>query len=119
MFHFRFRAIILTTLIAIFSPQCFAGDKEVKFETIPSGAQVELDGSIVCTTPCSIHLPSYYFGYKTIAFSKHSKAPHQRPPSEGDCAPKTVTITAGPISFVNRTRFRSSNTISSHLPSLR
>ena len=61
MFHFRFRAIILTTLIAIFSPQCFAGDKEVKFETIPSGAQVELDGSIVCTTPCSIHLPSYYF----------------------------------------------------------
>ncbi len=101
MFHFRFRAIILTTLIAIFSPQCFAGDKEVKFETIPSGAQVELDGSIVCTTPCSIHLPSYYFKFKISAFSKHSKAPLSVRFLKQSCAPKTVTITEGPITFVN------------------
>ena len=103
MFHFRFRAIILATLIAVFSPQCFAGDKEVKFETIPSGAQVELDGSIVCTTPCSIHLPSYYFGYKPIAFSKYAKTPINVRLLKEHCAPKTIAITAGPISFVNTT----------------
>ena len=115
MFHFRFRAIILTTLIAVSSPQCFAGDKEVKFETIPSGAQVELDGSIVCTTPCSIHLPSYYFGYKPIAFSKYAKTPINVRLLKQHCAPKTITITAGPISFVNTTRLTLLQILYSHI----
>ena len=101
MFHIRFRAIILATLVSAFSPHCFARDKEVKFETVPSGAQVELDGSIVCTTPCSIHLPSYYFKFKSSAFSNHVKTPLNVRFLRQNCAPKAVTITEGPITFVN------------------
>ena len=52
-----------------------AGTKDVKIETIPSGAQVEENGSLVCTTPCSLKVPTYYFGGKHTAFSSHGVQP--------------------------------------------
>ena len=59
-------------LVAFFPPALvFAATKEVKIETIPPGAQVEENGSLVCTTPCSLKVPSYYFGAKHSAFSGH------------------------------------------------
>jgi len=38
-----------------------ARDKTVSIETVPPGAHVEVNGSITCTTPCSIGVPGNYF----------------------------------------------------------
>jgi S1-C subfamily serine protease len=90
-------ALLLVALIFGANLRCFGKDKPVKFETIPSGAQVEVNGTVVCTTPCSINVPSEYLGYKFDAFSKHAKTPIVVRLLKAGCAPKTVTITAGPI----------------------
>jgi S1-C subfamily serine protease len=101
MFRPRLWAFSLAGLVLICSSLCFAKDKAVKFETIPTGARVEVDGSVACTTPCSINLPSYYFGFKFTAFSKHAKSPVSVRLRKDGCAPKTITITAGPIPWKN------------------
>lgn len=101
MFCTRFRVPLLTAFILVFSSRCLADgtEKGVKFETVPSGAHVELNGSVVCMTPCSISVPAYYFGNKYTAFSRHEKEPiNVRLLREG-CAPKAITITAGPLQW--------------------
>jgi serine protease Do len=91
----------LFVLPLMLTPMLFAGTKEVKIETIPSGAQVEVNGSVVCSSPCSIKVPSYYFGAKHTAFSGHGIEPiHLRITKEG-CAPKSFDITTGPIHWRN------------------
>jgi hypothetical protein len=78
-----------------------AGDKSVSIESNPSGAQVEVNGRVTCTTPCSISVPSYYFGKKHTAMSAHGTEPiHLRLSKEG-YAPKTVDITTGPIHWAS------------------
>lgn len=78
-----------------------AGTKDVKIETIPSGAQVEENGSFVCTTPCSIKVPSYYFGSKHSAFSGHGIEPIRLHITKAGFAPKSFDITTGPIHWKN------------------
>jgi len=95
------RVLFLIALILICSSLCLAGGKAVKFETIPSGAQVEVNGSIVCVTPCSIKVPGYYFGNKHTAFSKHGEAPITIRLLKEGCVPKTIQITTGPIHWKN------------------
>jgi Trypsin-like peptidase domain len=93
----RLRVLFLAALILVCASFCSAGDKPVKFETVPAGAQVEFNGSVACTTPCSINLPDDYFGDKLWAFSKHEKAPISVRFLKEGCAPKTITITDGPV----------------------
>ncbi len=78
-----------------------AGTKDVRIETIPSGAQVEENGSLVCTTPCSLKVPSYYFGTKHTAFSGHGMEPIRLRITRQGFAPKTLDITTGPIHWKN------------------
>jgi serine protease Do len=78
-----------------------AGTKDVKIETIPSGAQVEENGSLVCTTPCSLKIPTYYFGAKHTAFSGHGIQPIRLRITKEGFAPKTFDITTGPIHWKN------------------
>jgi Trypsin-like peptidase domain len=92
----RLRILFLTALIPICASFCSAGDKPVKFETVPAGAQVEFNGSVACTTPCSISLPDYYLRIPLLAFSKHGEAPISVRFLKEGCAPKTITITDGP-----------------------
>jgi len=93
----RLRVLFLAALILVCASFCSAGDKPVKFETLPPGAQVEVNDSVSCTTPCSIYLPFYYFGPRFWAFAKHGTAPVSVRLLKDGCAPKTVTITTGPI----------------------
>jgi S1-C subfamily serine protease len=95
--RFLLAGIILSTCTA----PCFAGDKKITFETTPPGAEVEVNGSIRCTTPCSIDVPSYYFGAKRTAFSKHADAPIVVRLLKDGYAPKTIQVTNGPIHWKN------------------
>ena len=95
------RSLSATALVLLFAGVCFAGDKKVNFETIPPGAEVEVNGSIVCTTPCSINVPSYYFGAKRTAFAKHGEVPITVRLSKQGYITKTIEITTGPIHWKN------------------
>ena len=71
----QFKVILSVASVVLCSLQAFAGDKSVQLETIPAGAQVEVNGSVTCITPCSIKVPGYYFGKKRTAFSSHGIEP--------------------------------------------
>lgn len=101
MFGFRFGTVVLAALIPLCNSLCFAGDKTVKFQTIPPGAQVEVNGSIRCTTPCSIKVPDYYFGNKHTVFSKHADAPITIRLIKDGYVTKTLQITTGPLHWKN------------------
>jgi serine protease Do len=88
-------------LLLIYPAALMGGTKEVKIETVPPGAQVEVNGSIVCTTPCELKVPSYYFGGKHSAFSSHGIQPIQLRLSNEGFAPKTYDITTGPLHWKN------------------
>ena len=75
----------------------WGGDKVFQLDTIPSGAQVELNGSIACgTTPCSIKVPDYYFGKKHTAFSAHADQPLRVRLTKEGFVPKSVELSTGP-----------------------
>jgi S1-C subfamily serine protease len=78
-----------------------AGDKPVDIETVPPGAQVEVNGSVTCTTPCSIKVPGYYFGKKRTVFSSHGIEPIRVRLTKEGYVPKTVNLTVGPIHWTN------------------
>lgn len=78
-----------------------AGDKLVQLETIPEGAQVEVNGSVTCMTPCSIKVPGYYYGKKHTAFSSHGVEPIRVRFTKEGYVPKTVDLTTGPLHWHN------------------
>jgi len=63
---------MLVVIFGSFASQsliAYAGDKNVIIESVPSGAQVDVNGSITCTTPCTLHVSSAYFGAKRTALA--------------------------------------------------
>jgi len=86
---------------ALSTSTSFAGKKFVNFQTIPPGASVEINGSVTCTTPCSIEVPDYYFGAKHTVFSKHGIEPIVARFVKGGYVPKEVRVTTGPIAWTN------------------
>ena len=95
------RIAVISILIAFSAGSSFAGDKAVNFTTEPPGAQVEVNGSIICSTPCAIRVPSYYFGTHYSAFSKHGEVPITVRLLRENYLPKTLEITTGPIHWKN------------------
>jgi serine protease Do len=95
------RVFFVATLFATCAAVCFGGNKKVSFVTIPPGAEVEVNGSIACTTPCSVDVPDYYFGAKHTVFSKHAVAPITVRLLKDGYAPKTVELTTGPLHWTN------------------
>jgi hypothetical protein len=83
------------------SLHALAGDKSILIETIPAGAQVEMNGSVTCVTPCSIKVPGYYFGVKHTAVSSHGAEPIRVKLTKEGYVPKTVDLTTGPIHWVS------------------
>ncbi len=83
--------------LVCFSSFSLAGDKAVSFQTIPSGAQVEVNGRIVGTTPVKISFPGHCFGRKKTAWAAHLAQPIVVRFLKEGYAPKAVTITEGPI----------------------
>jgi hypothetical protein len=79
------------------SLRALASDKLVLLETIPAGAQVQVNGSVTCITPCSIKVPAYYFGVKHTALSSHGVEPIRVILTKEGFAPKSVELTTGPI----------------------
>lgn len=92
------RAICAVSVALSFgSLRTLASDKSVSIESIPSGAQVEVNGNVTCTTPCSIQVPAHYFGKKHTAFSAHGSEPIRVRLTKPGYAPKTADLTKGPI----------------------
>jgi hypothetical protein len=56
-----------------------------------------VNGSLACTTPCSIKVPSHYFGTKHTSFSPHGVEPIRVRLTKEGYVPKTVDLTTGPI----------------------
>jgi len=79
------------------SAHVLASDKPVAIDTIPPGAQVEVNGNVTCNTPCSINVPSYYFGRKHTALSAHGVNPIRVTLTKEGYAAKSVDLTTGPI----------------------
>lgn len=86
---------LFATILAV------AGDKQVHVDTTPAGAQVEVNGSVTCTTPCVLKVPSYYFGKKRTAFSSHGIEPIRIRLTKSGYVPKTINLTVGPIHWTN------------------
>jgi serine protease Do len=97
----RLRFPVLLLSIASCGPFAFAGDKFVNLETIPSGATVEVNGSVTCTTPCQLKVAGYYFGAKRTAFSRHGIEPIIVRFTKDGYLPRQVNITAGPIRWTS------------------
>jgi hypothetical protein len=85
------------------SPWALASDKSVLIETIPAGARVEMNGNIMCTTPCSIEVPGSYFGRKHSAVSPRGNEPIRVKLTKEGYAPKSVDLTTGPIHWSSLT----------------
>jgi hypothetical protein len=94
-----FRAISLA--LSFGSLRALGSDKSVSIETVPPGAQVEVNGSVACATPCSIKVPAYYFGKKRTALSSHGVQPVRVTLTKQGYVPKTVDLTTGPIQWHN------------------
>ena len=88
---------VVSVALCFGSLHTLASDKSVSIESIPSGAQVEVNGSVTCTTPCSIKVPGYYFGQKHTAVSAHGVEPIRVKLTKEGYAPKAVELTSGPI----------------------
>ena len=73
-----------------------AGDKKVLIESTPAGAQVDVNGSITCTTPCTLNVSSAYFGAKHTAFSSRVDEPLSIRLLKDGYLPKSVQLTSGP-----------------------
>jgi lipoprotein NlpI len=73
--------------------------KEVTFQSYPSGAQVQINGTIACTTPCSVFMPNYYFEMKgkDSGSSKHRETPMIARFSKDGYLSENVQMTAGPF----------------------
>jgi serine protease Do len=96
------RAARSVGLVAFATASLLAGEKALRIETIPSGAQVELNGSVVCgATPCTINVPDFYFGRKHTAFSAHAVQPLRARLTKEGYLPKATELSVGPIHLKN------------------
>lgn len=86
-------------MLASCSSGAHAGEKTVSLQTIPPGATVEINGSVTCTTPCSINVPDYYFGAKRTIWSKHGIEPIIARFTEQGYVPREFRLTAGPLTW--------------------
>ena len=87
---------IVSTLLLIGTPSLYAGEKQISIESTPTGAQVEVNGSITCTTPCKLTVNGAYFGAKHTIFSSHVDEPLSIRLLKEGFLPKSVVLTSGP-----------------------
>lgn len=94
-------SLAISVAFSFTSLPAFAGLKSVALETVPAGAQVEVNGSVSCITPCSIKVPRYYFGKKHTAVSSHGIEPIRVRLTKNGYVPRTIELTTGPIHWRN------------------
>jgi serine protease Do len=80
----------------LFPCSIVAGDKKVTIESNPTGAEVDVNGNITCTTPCTLTVSNAYFGFKHTAFSSRVDVPFAIRLLKEGYAPKDVVLTSGP-----------------------
>jgi S1-C subfamily serine protease len=88
-------AFVVCGLLSL-SQAAHAGNKKVFVDSTPEGAQVELNGNITCTTPCTINFPSAFFGEKHTAFGKYLDEPIVIRLSKEGFVPKDAHLVTGP-----------------------
>jgi S1-C subfamily serine protease len=93
----RRASVALFALVSVLVGVCVGGDKEVTFNSNPSGAQVELNGRVIGTTPLNWKFPDYWFGSKRWVTSAHASQPMQIRLIKEGYVPKVLVITEGPI----------------------
>lgn len=88
-------AVVISGL-SLYCQAAHCGDKKVIIDSTPAGAQVDVNGSITCTTPCTLNVPSAYFGVKHTAFGSHMDQPLSIRLLKDGYVPKDVSLTSGP-----------------------
>jgi len=82
--------------VLLLSIKARAGDKQITIESVPSGAQIDVNGAIACSTPCTLNVSHAYFGTKHTAFSSHVDQPLRIRLFKDGFLPKSTTLTSGP-----------------------
>jgi S1-C subfamily serine protease len=95
------RLLVWTLLIATLAVPAWCGDKPVSIDSAPSGAQVEMDGRIIGTTPLTIKFAKYCFGRPHWAVSAHLNRPIQMRLTKEGYTPKVVSIAQGPLKWTS------------------
>ncbi len=95
------RLAVLFPALLSFANLVVANEKSVQLETVPPGAQVEMNGNVVCTTPCSINVDGSYFGKKHTVFGSHAEEPIRVRLTKEGYVPKDAELTTGPIHWRN------------------
>ena len=93
-------ALVLATYVPVldWAQQKTADDtKEVRFMSSPSGAQIEVNGSIACTTPCSVFFPKHYFQPSGTVRLQHESTPITIRFLKDGYVPKVFELTTGPL----------------------
>lgn len=92
-------ALILCGFFSL-SQTAHAG-KKVFINSVPEGAQVEVDGNVTCTTPCELPMASSYFGVKHGDFTAHLDQPFSIRLTKDGFTPKNVQLTTGPHTWTS------------------
>jgi serine protease Do len=93
------RQLVLVAMAAGLFMTCqaaHAGDKKLLIESTPTGAQVDVNGSITCTTPCTLNVSGAYFGAKHTVFSSRVDQPLSIRLLKDGYLPKSILLTSGP-----------------------
>lgn len=90
------RSSFVLATMSLAGSAAHAGDKKVYIESSPEGAQVDVNGSITCTTPCILNVSGAYFGAKHTAFSGRVDQPLSVRLIKEGFLPKDVLLTTGP-----------------------
>ena len=94
----RLRSTLSAFILCSFFAPCLMAhaSKKVLINSVPEGAQVEVNGSLTCTTPCTIQVDSAYFGAKFTVFGKRLEKPFTIHLTKEGFVPKDVPLTTGP-----------------------
>jgi serine protease Do len=95
----NFKSILLCCALSSQSALAHAGTKKVTINSFPEGAQVDVNGSMTCTTPCVLTVNSAYFGAKHTAFSGHVDEPLTIRLFKEGFLPKDARLTSGPLEW--------------------
>ncbi len=80
-----------------------ASGESLKITSVPAGANVEINGSLVGQTPFTVEYPGGYFHKTHVAFSERLEHPMVVRVSKNGFIPRQVTLSDGPFEWVGVT----------------
>jgi|SRR5579863_4497437 len=96
----RFFFPALAGVLTIFAPAPLAGGESLNVTSVPAGANVEIDGAVVGTTPFHTDYPGGYFHKTHTVFGARLEHAMTLRVSKDGYAAQQITITDGPFEWI-------------------